>query len=318
MLPQQPNTPPGSTVWKIVQFPLVLLVIGFAFMAVAGFLSSFASGLLQGLGADRNGPMAVVFGAIVAALFTGAYLAFVRLIERRTPTAFGLSGWAKELGAGLLIGFLIFSAIVGVIALFGGYRVVGTHGPEVLWPVIGIALISGFSEEILMRGIVFRLIERWLGSWIALAVSAALFGALHLANPNASMFAALCIAFEAGIMLAAIYMVTRRLWAAIGIHAAWNFTQGGIYGIAISGLDSRGLLVPRITGPDLLTGGAFGAEASLPALVLATALGIVLLVVAHRRGHFVAPFWARRREDVEPAGAAHSAAVESPLAGAHE
>src|SRR3546814_13727113 len=94
-------------------------------------------------------------------------------------------------------------------------------------------------------------------------------------------------------MLGAIYMVTRRLWAAVGIHAAWNFTQGGIYGIAISGLDTQGLLVPRITGSDLLTGGAFGAEASLPALVLATALGVALLVIAYRTGNFVAPFWIR-------------------------
>jgi len=301
MLPTQPNTPPGSTVWKVIHFPLVLLVIGLAFMAVAGWLSGVASGLLLGLGVDPNGPMAAVLGVIVAALFTGAYLLFVRLIERRTPTAFGLDGWAKELGAGLLIGFLVFSAIVGVMALFGGYRVVGTRDATMLWPVLGIALLSGFSEEIIMRGIIFRLVERWLGSWIALVVSAALFGAGHLANPNASWFAALCIALEAGIMLAAIYMVTRRLWAAIGIHAAWNFTQGGIYGIAISGLDTQGLLVPRIAGPDLLTGGAFGAEASLPALILATALGIVLLVIAHRRGHFVAPFWARQREQAEPA-----------------
>jgi membrane protease YdiL (CAAX protease family) len=316
MLPKQPNTPPGSTVWKVIHFPLVLLIIGIAFMAIAGLLSSFAAGLLHGLGLDQNGPSAALLGAIVAVIFTAAYLAFVRLIERRTPTAFGLNGWAKELGAGLLIGFLIFSAIVGVMALFGGYRVVGTNGPAVLWPVLGIALLSGFSEEIIMRGLVFRLVERWLGSWVALAVSAAFFGIAHIANPNSSWFAAICIALEAGIMLAAIYMVTRRLWAAIGIHAAWNFTQGGIYGIAISGLDSKGLLVPRITGPDLLTGGAFGAEASLPALVLATALGVVLLVIAHRRGHFVAPFWARPREGA--AAAVHSEAAESSPIGAHE
>ncbi|WP_119037053.1 CPBP family intramembrane glutamic endopeptidase [Hephaestia caeni] len=303
MLPTGPNTPPSSTVWKVVHFPLVLLVIGLAFMVAAGALATIVSTVLRATGADGNGPMAVVLGAVVAAIFTGAYLAFVWLVERRRPTAFGLSGWARELGAGLLIGFLIFSAIVGVIALFGGYRVVGTRGPEVLWPVIGIALISGFSEEIIMRGVIFRLIERWLGSWIALAISAALFGAGHLANPNASWFAAVCIALEAGIMLGAIYMVTRRLWAAVGIHAAWNFTQGGIYGIAISGLDTQGLLVPRISGSDLLTGGAFGAEASLPALVLATALGVALLVIAYRKGNFVAPFWMRRGASVEPVAA---------------
>ncbi|HVI99158.1 MAG TPA: type II CAAX endopeptidase family protein [Sphingomonas sp.] len=297
MLPTEPNTPPSSTVWKVIHFPLVLLVIGMVFMFVAASLTGVGTGLLQKAGLPSVGPATVVPGALGAALFTGAYLAFVKLVERRTPTAFGLAGWAKELGAGLLIGFLIFSAIVGVMALFGGYRVVGTRGLEVLWPVLGISLISGFPEEIVLRGVVFRLLERWLGSWIALAISALLFGAGHLANPNASWFAAICIAFEAGIMLAAAYMVTRRLWAAIGIHAAWNFTQGGIYGIAISGLDTQGVFVPRIAGSDLLTGGAFGAEASLPALILATALGVVLLVIAHRKGNFVAPFWMRRRAE---------------------
>src|SRR3546814_18035113 len=96
-------------------------------------------------------------------------------------------------------------------------------------------------------------------------------------------------------MLGAIYMVTRRLWAAVGIHAAWNFTQGGIYGIAISGLDTQGLLVPRITGSDLLTGGALGAAASLPALVLATALRVALPLLASRQGNFAPPFSIRPR-----------------------
>src|SRR3546814_9285178 len=114
-------------------------------------------------------------------------------------------------------------------------------------------------------------------------------------------------------MLGAIYMVTRRLWAAVGIHAAWNFTQGGIYGIAISGLDTQGLLVPRITGSDLLTGGAFGAEASLPALVLATALGVALLVIAYRKGNFVAPFWIRRgaRGDGAQRSEEHTSGIQS-------
>ena len=58
-------------------------------------------------------------------------------------------------------------------------------------------------------------------------------------------------------MLAALYMLTRRLWAAIGLHAAWNFAQGGIYGVAVSGFEVGGLLRPRMTGPDLLTGGSF-------------------------------------------------------------
>ena len=180
------------------------------------------------------------------------------------------------------------------MAVAGAYAVVGTRGAAVLLPVLAISIVSGVTEEIMMRALFFRLIESWLGSWIALIASAALFGALHLANPNASLLAGSAIALEAGIMLAAIYMVTRRLWAAIGLHAAWNFTQGGVYGIAISGMQANGLLVPRITGPDWLTGGAFGAEASLPAVLVCTAFGVALLWLAWRRDRFVAPVWRRR------------------------
>jgi membrane protease YdiL (CAAX protease family) len=103
------------------------------------------------------------------------------------------------------------------------------------------------------------------------------------------------IMLEAGIMLAAIYMITRRLWAAIGLHAAWNFAQGGIYGIPVSGGAMDGVLRPDIRGSDLLTGGAFGAEASLPAIVVATAFGLAVIYVAWRRGQFIAPSWVRRR-----------------------
>jgi hypothetical protein len=124
-----------------------------------------------------------------------------------------------------------------------------------------------------------------------------LFGALHLGNANATLLAGIAIAFEAGIMLAAIYMITRRLWAAIGIHAAWNFAQGGIYGIPVSGGAMNGILRPDIRGSDLLTGGAFGAEASLPAIVVATAFGMALLVIAYRRGRFIAPIWRRQSGD---------------------
>jgi membrane protease YdiL (CAAX protease family) len=97
-------------------------------------------------------------------------------------------------------------------------------------------------------------------------------------------------------MLAAIYMITRRLWAAIGLHAAWNFTQGGIYGIPVSGGAMDGVLRPDIRGSDLLTGGAFGAEASLPAIVVATAFGLAVIYVAWRRGQFIAPSWVRRSQ----------------------
>ena len=139
-----------------------------------------------------------------------------------------------------------------------------------------------------------RLIEGWLGTWWALAITAVFFGAAHLGNPQATIFGAAAIALEAGILLGACYLLTRRLWLAIGLHAAWNFVQGGIFGSDISGTGSgRGLIEARFTGPDLMTGGAMGIEASVVAVVLCTAAGVAMLLAVRRRGLVVPPCWRR-------------------------
>jgi len=289
----KPVTPPGSLVWRIVHFPLVLLVIAILFMRGAGLTSGFVR---HAIPHANSGWPEVLVAILVAAVFAVFYCAFVRLVERRPRVAeFALAGWARELGAGLLAGLVLFSLVVAAIAVLGDYQVIGRNPPSVLLAVLAISIASGVTEEIMLRGLFFRLVESWLGSWGALILSAALFGALHLHNPNATLLAGAAIALEAGVMLAALYMLTRRLWAAIGLHAAWNFSQGGIYGIPISGFKQDGLLIPRISGSDLLTGGAFGAEASLPAVILCTAFGIALLVLAYRRGRIVPPFWARKK-----------------------
>jgi hypothetical protein len=133
-----------------------------------------------------------------------------------------------------------------------------------------------------------------------LVISAVVFGFLHLIYPNATLVAAVAIALEAGILLAAAYVLTRRLWLAIGIHFAWNFTQGGIFGVAVSGNQARGLLQSTLTGPELLSGGAFGAEASLFAILVCLAAGVYLLWRAWRKGSFVTPFWRRNDAPASP------------------
>ena len=90
-------------------------------------------------------------------------------------------------------------------------------------------------------------------------------------------------------------MLTRSLWAPIGLHAAWNFTQGEIYDVPVSGIDGTGLVEAKLSGPELLSGGAFGLEASVIALVIATGAGVWLVIRAVRAGHVVRPWWVRRR-----------------------
>jgi uncharacterized protein len=277
---------------RIVAHPAFLLVVGF-------FLVAFAMAGSQILGqiwAPNPGRTDLVdLGISIGAAATTfiIYWAFTRYIERKPTKEFASDGALKEWGLGAGLGFFAMAATIGIIAALGGYHVTGTDGPSVLISVASMAIVSGVTEEILLRGVVFRLLEQWLGSIVALALSAALFGILHLGNPNSSWLAAFAIAIEAGILLGALYMLTRRLWAAIGLHMIWNATQGGLFGVKVSGTNVDGLLVSEASGPDILSGGAFGAEASLPAMVICTAMGLWILYLAYRKGHFVHASWSR-------------------------
>jgi membrane protease YdiL (CAAX protease family) len=195
---------------------------------------------------------------------------------------------------GILIGGALFAAIVGVAALIGIYRVTSCCSTANLVSDLAIAsVMPGFMEELFFRGILFRWIEEMAGSWVALAITSVLFGFAHALNPNATLFSSTAIAVEAGILLGGAYMLTRNLWLPIGLHAAWNFTQGYLFGIPVSGVAEKGLVTSRLSGPELVTGGSFGLEASVIAFALATAAGIVMVVFAIKRGRFVPPPWKR-------------------------
>ena len=81
-------------------------------------------------------------------------------------------------------------------------------------------------------------------------------------------------------------MVTRSLWLPIGLHFGWNFTEGGLFGAAVSGGKAEGIVKTVITGPPLISGGEFGPEASLIALAVCLLVTAILLAIAIRRGHW--------------------------------
>lgn len=274
---------------RIIQSPpLRLAVLGTAMFYMLGFSNAFMT-------ATAGNPLlqtAVVVGW--AAVGFAVYLAFVRLVERRPVTELGLPGMGRQLGVGVLIGAGLYTACILILMVAGIYRIDGLNPISAMLTAIPLALSSGIFEELLFRGALFRIVEEWLGSWISLAVSSLVFGLVHLINPNATLMGAIFISAEAGILLAAAYMLTRRLWMSMGFHMAWNYTQTGLFSGAVSGNDTDpGLIKPVINGPVLLTGGDFGVESSVIAFLLCTATGILLLMMAVRRGHVVPPFWRR-------------------------
>lgn len=234
-----------------------------------------------------------MFGRIVPAL--AAYLVVTRLVERRPPTELLSRTSLQRATVGFVIGATLFSAIVGLLWLLGAYHVVGFN-PNANWvtALMMTGIGAGIGEEIMFRGVLFRIVEEGLGSWAALLISALAFGAMHAGNPGATAWSSAAIAIEAGLLFGLLYMVTRSLPVCMGLHAAWNFFQGTVYGIPVSGLKADGWLVSTRTGADWLTGGTFGAEASVVALATCVVASCLLLTVALRRDTIVAPSWRRR------------------------
>jgi membrane protease YdiL (CAAX protease family) len=285
-----PHTLQGFVRRLLASPPLRVLLLGVALL------------LLMGLNGDvmasyAGEPLKAAQHVIALALAGFAvYLGHAHIIERRPVVELSLPGMGRELGIGLLIGAGLYTACELLLMALGIYRIEGLNPWRYLLPAIAMAISSSVFEELLFRGVLFLSVERWLGSWVALVVSSLAFGLTHLINPQGTLEGALFIAVEAGILLAAAFMLTRRLWLSIGFHMAWNYTQSAIFSGIVSGTEAApGLIRSTIEGPELLTGGSFGLESSVFSLVLCTTTGVVMLVMAVRRGRIVPPIWKRPR-----------------------
>lgn len=283
------NRQPGRW-WTFLQFPVTRIVLAALVVALCVAAPQIA-GKLLGLHTHTL-PWALV-GLIIAVAVLAGYSTYVRVIEKRAVVELGLKGAPARFGLGLLVGASLFCLTMLVLWLVGSASFTGSHSPgDMFYPLVG-ALVAACLEETLIRGVLFRILEESLGSWIALALSAALFGLLHAFNPGATVVSTLAIALEAGVLLAAAYMYTRSLWFVIGLHLAWNFTEGGIFATSVSGGKAEGLLGVQFSGSDILTGGKFGPEASVVAVLICLAAGIAFILLARREALVVPPSWRR-------------------------
>jgi uncharacterized protein len=283
--------PPGLVCRVLASPPARVLVLGFVLL----MMMSLNTDVLTTYVAQPVKSIQHIVALAIAGV--AVYCSYAWFIEKRAVTELALPGMGRELGMGMLVGVGLYAACELILMALGMYRFHGLNPWSYLLPAIGMAISSGVFEELLFRGVLLRSVETWFGSWAALVVSSLVFGLVHLINPQGTVEGALFIAVEAGLLLAAAFMLTRRLWLSMGFHVAWNYTQSAIFSSIVSGNDAtQGLIKATVKGPDYLTGGSFGVESSLLALVLCTTTGIVMLVMAVKRGRIVRPIWKRTKE----------------------
>lgn len=234
---------------------------------------------------------------ILVSIFTANFFVFI-FLKKQTfqQSPVGLSNLGKDLFNGFLLGAGIFSVVIFVSWLIGIYSVTGfywdTHSSLETFIFILSNLLFflsvGLSEEYIYRAGMVHIFEDSWGTWVALIVSSLIFGFSHLGNPHATLRGAIAITIEAGFFLGSAYLLTRKIWFVVGIHWAWNYFQGPVLGTVISGSSAaqEGLLMSNMNGSDWLTGGIFGPEAGIPAMVICTSAGIYYLVKTYKAGLF--------------------------------
>jgi membrane protease YdiL (CAAX protease family) len=249
---------------------------------------------MEFLGPFRQSISSIIGVAVLILL----YSLYVKFIEKRKATEFSTSRMIAETGYGLFVGSGIMVLIVFIMFVSGYYRIDGFNSNIPYYiNYIFIFTIAALAEELVFRLILFRLMEELLGTWTAIFSQILLFGFLHGANPNATFWSSLAIGIEAGILLSAVYMYTRRMWLALALHMAWNYTQGIIFGIRVSGIDQEGIIRPIIEGPEILTGGSFGLEASIVSIVICLFISYYFIQLAIIEKKIVLPVWKRNKLD---------------------
>jgi hypothetical protein len=290
---------------RIVLFPLVRIPIAFvlvilallsaqillAFFSLEGEVDAFGRIFLPEGTASASGGLvlhAVLSTGLTLLFVYLAYRFYVRRVERRAFSDLAFPHAVRETGIGILIGAGASALPIAVLALLGVYRAEGLNDASLLIVPLAGDAISGFVEEILFRGVLFAVLEEYLGSRWALVLSALIFGLGHLLNPDADPVAALAIVIGPSVLLTAAFIVTRRLWLSIGIHFAANFVEAGVFGLA-AGLASRGWLQGALSSPAWPAGGDPAALHAVLSLAVTLAMGIVLLTMAIRRGRIRPP-----------------------------
>ncbi|THD51222.1 type II CAAX endopeptidase family protein [Phenylobacterium sp.] len=258
---------PGRWLWvRATAWGLVLFGV-----ALAGFIASIA------LASWLKLPVAFsrLFAGVLPVLTTLIYAAAVRRFEKRAVTEFAIGNAPLELAIGGLLGFGFIAAILLLLWSLGLYQVHAGHWKRWYDFFLFNSYISGVLEELAFRAILLRIFARMIGPVGGLVISAALFGAAHAGH--APLVASLQIALNSGLVTGLLYMVSGRLWLAIGLHIGLDFTEWSLLGVG----DKSGLLaISPVPGHSaLLTGGAFGPDGSILANVVA--LPMILGILAY-------------------------------------
>ena len=270
---------------RIIRLPLVRLLLGL--LLVGGPYFIIVTKLLyRFFDLFHNRPILFLIRPLaylsIALVVIALYGLYVGWIERRSLTEFSPAGWQRLVRNGVMYTVLFTAFIFVPLWLNGNLVLAVVNGWPYVPQALALAIMAATVEEVLFRGLLFRLVEEAVGSVAAIILVSLFFILSSYANPNVASWRAVPIGLEAGLTLPVLFMMTRNLWLCTAAHATWD-ALNYVIGIPEAGGPTKGYFTSILTGNELLTGGALGLESSLLASVLASVVGFFLLWVAYRQ-----------------------------------
>jgi uncharacterized protein len=276
----------NQSIKKILDFPITKIIVGIIvpfslFVVIQNFvLKPFFYSIIQG---KNIADPIIIFISVIVLLVSYYYL--FRFYDKRKITELSLKHLPKEMFGGFIFGFLSISLFIFILYLLGYYQafsITTTHYTARLFTVL---LFAGIVEDLFHRGLIVRVIENWLGTHVAIVI-AMLVELQHIFNTNSDLFS-FSVDLIWGFTMAMMFIYTKRIWLPYFFHIGWNFAQP-FYGSNLTGTNDMGSIIQsKFTGPELLTGGAFGIENSIFTPLFLLIIGIVLYYLAKKEGKIV-------------------------------
>lgn len=268
------------------------MIIGIGVIVLLVFFIEWIGPLVLDKTSLSDDLKALIVAVADACMATACYIFIFRIYEQRLIRELSRKKFISNAAIGSLAGILLQALIILVIWLAGTFLVVQVNPVSMLIKPFAFALTAGFVAEIMIIGIVFRLLEEQTGTKIAFFIFIVLFAMMHINVKGATSISVMATAMQAGFMLPAAYVFSRNLWLPIFLHFGWDFAEPGIFGgINPSSSLTHGLLTSKIAGNPLFTGGETGPQDSLQSLLLCLLLGIIFLVLAKKKNNLIKPRW---------------------------
>jgi len=277
---------------KAMHFFLTKMIAGIAVVVALVALTELLRSALLDKTNLSDGTKALITSITEAIISVAGYIILFKAYDKRQIGELSATKFISNAIPGFMTGILLQAIFIFIIYVAGGYSVDRVNHASTLIVPFAFALTAGFVAEIIMIGIVFRLLEKQTGTIVALIIFVILFAVLHVNVKGATVISVGATAMQAGLMLPAAYVVSRNLWLPIFIHFGWDFAEPGLFGgINPSSSLTHGLITSNIAGNSLLTGGQTGPQDSLSSLFLCALLGSLFLLYAKRKNRLIKPQW---------------------------